>query len=394
MPPASGLGLNRNERPLRSLPLDVGSDVGVKRSLPSRIQSTAVSVTTTIWKPLNADEVSGMVDKSFGVRVFAPILNVFFVYAFLNTLYQPGGWMPDTTREVLYTTAMRSLLPIALSYRLGKVLYDFRGALASAFVASAVIAATVHGSAISASLAFSLVAVPVVRLLDYGYEMGMQRLGLEMSMPITYQLIAELYFGVLMVLASVAAYEAAGPVVDWSVTAMKDATVELIDAWKPLSAMIIEPAKVLFIDAEVEQHLITSGNQLLSSNPGTGAGLLIAILVCGPQVCRPASVIALFLLLFAGPPIVYFPFCYMHPLTIVALVAGGALGSIVLDSSEATLKQAMTTKSLIDLAESTTDGDGGKVVAAVLVSAVVTFLVSCVLLMPRHKLMKMTRPNA
>ena len=390
MPSASGLGFNQREARPRSVLVTTTLET-TKQSLPERLATTAKDFTSTVWKPSNLDDVTGMVDKSIGVRTFAPILNVFFVYAFLKTLYQPGGWMADATRETLYVTTLGSLLPVVLAYRLGKVLYDFRGAIAGAFVSSAVIAAVHPGPSISTSLAFSLIAVPTVRLYDYLYEQVVAPLKFDTRLPYTFRFVSEVSFGVLMVLASVASFEAAGSIVSWSLTAMRDANVELLATWKPLSAMIIEPAKVLFIDSEVQAHLVASGNHLLSANLGVGAGLLIAVMVCGSKVERPSAAVASLLLVFAGSHIVYYPFVYMHPLTIVALVASGVLGTLVFDSSNASLKQPLTTGSIINLAESTTDGDAGKIVAGLLVSLFVSFVVSCVLMMPRARLMSMMR---
>ena len=390
MPTASSLGLNSHSaRPRATTFALTVDDEPVKQTIAARVVGLTTNVTRSVWKPSDMDDVTGVVDKPLPVRIFAPILNLFFVTSFLQVLYQPQGWAPSPPRQVLYATAIASLLPVALSYRVGKVLYDFRGALAAGIVASAVIASTRAPSSISTSVAFSLVAVPAVKLVDTLYERGLAYVNAEGRMPMATAFVSDAVFLLLMLLASLIAFESAAPVVDWSLTAMKDAAASLLSAWKPLSAMIVEPAKVLLIDAEVEAELLRQNEQLLSGHPGAGAGLLLAVLIAGSKMERAPAVLAMLLLLFGGSTLAYVPFFFMHPLSLVGLVAGGAVGSIVFDSSDAALKQPLTTRSLMDLADATSDGDGGKVVAGVLVAAAVSFLVSYAALIGRRRLADM-----
>ena len=116
---------------------------------------------------------------------------------------------------------------------------------------------------------------------------------------------------------------AAGNGVDW-----------LVDNSLPLASLLIEPAKVLFLNNAINHGVLTplgiqqaaeNGKSilfLLEANPGPGAGLLLAYSIFGTGVARNTAPAALIIQFFGGIHEIYFPFVLLKPLTILATIAG------------------------------------------------------------------------
>ncbi len=106
----------------------------------------------------------------------------------------------------------------------------------------------------------------------------------------------------------------------------------------PLASVIIEPAKVLFLNNAINHGVLTplgaaeaadKGKSvlfMLESNPGPGLGLLLAYWFFGPKSLRPSAPAAIIIHFFGGIHEIYFPYVLMKPKMILATIAGGAAG--------------------------------------------------------------------
>ena len=107
----------------------------------------------------------------------------------------------------------------------------------------------------------------------------------------------------------------------------------------PLTSIIIEPAKVLFLNNAINHGVLTplgiqeaaeTGKSilfLLEANPGPGLGLLLALLVLRHAAWRRATAPgAAIIQFFGGIHEIYFPYVLMKPMLILALIAGGMTG--------------------------------------------------------------------
>jgi mannitol PTS system EIICBA or EIICB component len=109
----------------------------------------------------------------------------------------------------------------------------------------------------------------------------------------------------------------------------------------PLTAVIIEPAKVLFLNNAINHGVLTplgldqaksaghSALFLLEANPGPGAGLLLAYMVFGRGVAKATAPGALIIQFLGGIHEVYFPYVLAKPRLVLALMAGGATGTLM-----------------------------------------------------------------
>ena len=110
----------------------------------------------------------------------------------------------------------------------------------------------------------------------------------------------------------------------------------------PLASLLIEPAKVLFLNNAVNHGVLTplgiqqateNGKSilfLLEANPGPGAGLLLAYAVFGSGVAKNTAPAALIIQFFGGIHEIYFPYVLLKPLTLLATIAGGMVGIFTL----------------------------------------------------------------
>ena len=123
---------------------------------------------------------------------------------------------------------------------------------------------------------------------------------------------------------------AAGNGVDW-----------LVDNSLLLASLLIEPAKVLFLNNAINHGVLTplgiqqaaeNGKSilfLLEANRGRG-GAVGRLFHLWDRVARNTAPAALIIQFFGGIHEIYFPFVLLKPLTILATIAGGMVGILTL----------------------------------------------------------------
>jgi PTS system mannitol-specific IIC component len=180
----------------------------------------------------------------------------------------------------------------------------------------------------------------------------------------------------------VAFSNAAGSAVDWLVKA------RLL----PLAAIVIEPAKILFLNNAINHGVLgplgVTASQgtgraihfLLESNPGPGLGLLIAFYVAGKGLLKdsaPGSMIVHFL---GGIHEIYFPYVLAHPIMVLAMIAGGIAADFWFVVTGAGVVATPAPGSILAYLAVIPPGQHFQVLGGVLIGAVVTFLVGSFIL--------------
>jgi len=159
----------------------------------------------------------------------------------------------------------------------------------------------------------------------------------------------------------------------------------------PLASLIIEPAKVLFLNNAINHGVLTplgaadvttKGKSILfmlEANPGPGAGLLLAYLVFGPRSLRPTVPAALIIQFFGGIHEVYFPYVLMRPKMVLATIAGGASGIAIFQLFGVGLTGPAAPGSFFAFMGVTAKGDYPGVILGIAVAAAVSFTVASAL---------------
>ena len=106
----------------------------------------------------------------------------------------------------------------------------------------------------------------------------------------------------------------------------------------PLVSIIVEPAKVLFLNNAINHGILAplaidqaqeAGKSILfmvETNPGPGLGILLAYSIFGTGLAKSSAPGAAVIQFFGGIHEIYFPYVLMKPALIIAAIAGGASG--------------------------------------------------------------------
>jgi PTS system mannitol-specific IIC component len=159
-----------------------------------------------------------------------------------------------------------------------------------------------------------------------------------------------------------------------------------------LAALIIEPAKILFLNNAINHGVLSplgvaasqqSGRAihfLLETNPGPGLGLLIAFYVAGKGMLKQSSPGAMIIHFLGGIHEIYFPYVLAHPIMILAMIAGGFAADLWFVISGAGLVATPSPGSIFAYLLVIPPGQHFQVLTGVLIGAVVTAAVGIVIL--------------
>src|SRR5689334_1077782 len=204
--------------------------------------------------------------------------------------------------------------------------------------------------------------------------------------------------GIASALLAVVGYFAFGPIfagvskglgiaVDWLIA----------HSLLPLASLIIEPAKVLFLNNAINHGVLTplGVNQaaqegksilfLLEANPGPGLGLLLAFSIFGSGMAKSTAPAAAVIQFFGGIHEIYFPYVLMKPLTLLATISGGMVGILTLTIFGAGLRAPAAPGSIIAVLVQTPRDSVVGVVLSVLLAATTSFIVASLILRMSRK---------
>jgi PTS system mannitol-specific IIC component len=160
----------------------------------------------------------------------------------------------------------------------------------------------------------------------------------------------------------------------------------------PLVSIIVEPAKVLFLNNAINHGVLAplaieqareAGKSILfmvETNPGPGLGILLAYTVFGRGITRASAPGAAVIHFFGGIHEIYFPYVLMKPALLLAAIAGGASGLFTATIFNAGLLSTPAPGSIIAYMALTPRGGFVGVILAVLVATAVSFLVASVII--------------
>ncbi|MCI5763233.1 MAG: PTS mannitol transporter subunit IICBA, partial [Actinobacillus porcinus] len=156
----------------------------------------------------------------------------------------------------------------------------------------------------------------------------------------------------------------------------------------PLTSIFVEPAKILFLNNAINHGIFSPlGIQqaqefgqsvffLIEANPGPGLGVLLAYMLFGKGSAKQTSGGAAIIHFFGGIHEIYFPYVLMNPRLILAVIAGGATGVFTLVLFNAGLQAPASPGSIIAVLAMTPKASYFGVIASVIASCAVSFLIS------------------
>lgn len=270
------------------------------------------------------------------------------------------------------------LLPLLIAFAGGKMVYDYRGGVIATVVTMGVIVGASTTMFLGAMIMGPLSAW-IIKKFD---EM------IDGKVPIGFELLVNNFsIGIIGSVLVVAGNVVVGPAIG-ALTAMLAAGVDVLvtNHLLPLTAIFIEPAKVLFLNNAIGQGILSpigatqvaeAGKSilfLLESNPGPGLGILLAYMFFGKGHSKASSYGASVIHFFGGIHEIYFPFVLMNPILIVSLILGGMTGTFLFALFGVGLVGVASPGSILAISMMSAMGDHVKILTAIGASALVTFL--------------------
>lgn len=313
-----------------------------------------------------------------------PNIGAFIAWGILAMLFIETGWFPNLTLSVMVSPILTYLLPLLIGYTAGFNVYGQRGAVVGAMASFGAIVGSSVTMFIGAMIMGPLGAW-CIKKFDEKFQEKI-RPGFEM-------LLNNFSAGIIGFILIILAFLAVGPVVS-SLTAAIGVGVQAIINAKmlPLANILIEPAKVLFLNNALNHGIFTplgteqvaeAGKSilfLLESNPGPGLGILLAYSFFGKGSAKSSAPGAVIIEFLGGIHEIYFPYVMMKPLLFLAAIAGGVVGTFTFQLLGAGLSAAASPGSIIAILAMTPRGGYLPVIAGVAAAAVASFLVASVIL--------------
>lgn len=255
-----------------------------------------------------------------------PNIGAFIAWGLITALFIPGGWWPNESIAKMVSPMLKYLLPTLIAFTAGKNVCGYRGGVAGAVAAMGVIIGTDTPMFLGAMIMGPLAGWCVKRF-DKLVE-GKVGAGFEM-------LVDNFSLGIIAMILAVSGYLVIGNVVD-SLTKLLSSGVDWMLAHKmnPLLAVLVDPAKVLFLNNAVNHGIMTPlGIQqaaemgqsmlfLVDPNPGPGLGILLACWAFGKGMTKDAAPGAAVIQLFGGIHEIYFPYVLARPVLLLAVMTG------------------------------------------------------------------------
>jgi mannitol PTS system EIICBA or EIICB component len=271
--------------------------------------------------------------QSFGRFLSAmvmPNIGAFLAWGLITALFIPTGWLPNESLASLVGPMIKFMLPLLIGYTGGKMVGGDRGGVAGAIVTMGVIV----GAEIPMFLGAMIVG-PLggwaVKKFDEQVE-GKIKAGFEM-------LVNNFSLAIIAMLVALIAYGVISPIVETITNALGAGVGWIVDmSLLPLVSIIVEPAKILFLNNAINHGVFTplgaaqaselgaSIYYLIETNPGPGLGILLAFMFVGKGSAKQSSYGAAIIHFLGGIHEIYFPYILMKPKLIIAVIGGGMVG--------------------------------------------------------------------
>ncbi len=321
---------------------------------------------------------------SFLSGMIMPNIGAFIAWGILTALFIPTGWFPNEHLNQITGPTITYLLPILIGFTGGRLVYGIRGGVVGAMVTMGVIAATDIPMFLGAMIVGPTGAY-CIKKFDIFIE-GKIKPGFEM-------LVNNFSAGILASFLSVIAFLLVGPAVETLNKVLASGVSFLVDhSLLPLASIIIEPAKVLFLNNAINHGVISpiaieqaakTGRSvlfLLEANPGPGLGILLAFTILGHGSAKQTAPGAIIIHFLGGIHEIYFPYILMKPALIIAAIGGGMTGVMTLSLFNVGLVAPASPGSIFAILAMTPRNSYIGVLAGILAATIVSFAISALIL--------------
>ena len=255
-----------------------------------------------------------------------PNIGAFIAWGFITAMFIPGGWFPNEHLAVMVSPMLKYLLPTLIAFTAGKNVSGYRGGVAGAVAAMGVIIGTDTPMFLGAMIMGPL-AGWCIKKFD-NLVKGKVGAGFEM-------LVDNFSLGIIAMLLAIAGYLLIGGIVEGLSNALGSGVNWMLrHKMNPLLSLIVDPAKVVFLNNAVNHGIMTPlgiqqaaemGHSMLflvDPNPGPGLRILLACWVFGKGMTKQSAPGAVVVQLFGGIHEIYFPYVLARPLLLLPVIIG------------------------------------------------------------------------
>lgn len=309
-----------------------------------------------------------------------PNIGAFIAWGLITAFFIPTGWMPNEYLGKLVGPMITYLLPLLIGYTGGNIVAGKRGGVLGAITTMGVIVGSTVPMFLGAMIVGPLAGF-VIKKFDEAID-GKIAAGFEM-------LVNNFSAGIIGGILALLAYSGIGPVVQVLNNVLKTGVEAIVNAGLlPLTSIFVEPGKILFLNNAINHGIFSPiGIQeakdvgksiffLIETNPGPGLGILLAYWLFAKGTIKQSAPGAIIIHFLGGIHEIYFPYVLMNPVLILAVIAGGASGVLTFSILGAGLAAPPSPGSIFMLIAMTPKGGYFAVLAGVIVSTVVAFLVA------------------
>ncbi|MEY8386552.1 PTS mannitol transporter subunit IICBA [Oscillospiraceae bacterium 38-13] len=313
-----------------------------------------------------------------------PNIGAFIAWGFIAAFFIPAGWFPNETINSMVGPMLQYLLPVLIGYTGGRAVGGQKGAVTGALATLGAIAATDSTMFIGA-----MICGPLGGWCIKKFDKAM-----EGHIPAGFEMVVNNFsVGIIGAILAILSIYAIGPACVFLTGILEQGVSFLVNhGLLPLTAVLVEPAKVLFLNNAINHGVFTpigtaealeAGKSILfmiESNPGPGLGLLLAYCVAGKGETRSSAGAAAVIQFVGGIHEIYFPYVLMNPIVILGPMIGNIAGIFTLSALGGGLAAAASPGSIIAEMLMTPKGGYFANIAGIAVAAVVSFLISAFLL--------------
>ncbi|MBT2498681.1 PTS mannitol transporter subunit IICB [Agromyces sp. ISL-38] len=318
-----------------------------------------------------------------------PNIAAFIAWGFITAFFIPTGWTPNETLASMVGPMIIYMLPLLIANMGGRMVYDTRGGVVAVIATMGVIVGTTIPMFLGAMIMGPLAAW-IMKHIDRIWE-GKIKAGFEM-------LVNNFSAGIVGALLALAGFFGFGPAVTVVSDALGGAVGWLVQVGLlPLLSIIVEPAKILFLNNAINHGVFTplgssealeQGKSILfliEANPGPGLGILLAFSVFGIGLARASAPGAIIIQFLGGIHEIYFPYVLMKPMLLLAVIAGGMTGVATNVAFGSGLRAPASPGSIFAVLLQTAPDSYLGVVLSVVLAASVSFFIASIILRASRK---------
>ncbi|MHD0397139.1 PTS mannitol-specific transporter subunit IIBC [Staphylococcus simulans] len=322
---------------------------------------------------------------SFLSSMIMPNIGAFIAWGFIAAVFIENGWLPNKDLAELAGPMITYLIPLLIAFSGGRLIHDLRGGIIAATATMGVIVALPD----TPMLLGAMIMGPFV-----GWLMKKTDEFIQPRTPQGFEMLFNNFSaGILGFIMTIFGFKILAPIMKLIMHLLSVGVEALVHAHLlPLVSIIVEPAKIVFLNNAINHGVFTPlgadqashvGQSILytiESNPGPGIGVLLAYMIFGKGTAKATSYGAGIIQFFGGIHEIYFPYVLMRPFLFVAVILGGMTGVATYSLLDFGFKTPASPGSIIVYIINAPKGEFLSMIIGVILAALVSFIVSAIIL--------------